>query len=819
METIQKGVSVLIVGKSPRPRIEEAQVTIVPGPDEAFAELDRQHYEVVIAPLEETGTDFFEQVLRSESPPDLLVVPSEGDQSVVVETRSVGGMSGGTGEMVRAAREAYERRRAGEALKERERQLTTLMANLPGMVYRCRNDLAYTMEFVSDGSKEVLGYAPEDLVMNRRVSYGDLIRDEDRDYVWEDIQSAVQRGTAFRVTYRVTTADGSERWVWEQGRGVLGPDGSLVALEGFITDITARVTAEEELRRRELVQKAILDNIPDYAWLKDQEGRYIMVNQAFAELVGKKREEIVGRTDTEVWPAHLAERYREEDQEVIASGIRRFLMEPLTRPDGLEVWVETVKTPITGPDGTIVGTTGIGRDVTKRMAMEDALRRSEEKYRVFLENFQGIAFRAKPDLSPAHIFGDVEGITGYTPEIFLSGEVDWREIVHPDDREMFNAFVADLIERQGAGALDFRIMKKDGSVGWIHEQIQTIQDPEGETKILQGSLYDITARKVAEEKAQNLAKFPEESPEPILRVRADGMVLYANPASRPLMDLWGIKEGSMVPEDLWAFVRDTFTAGEGRRKDFQVDGADYSITCVPVLEGGYVNLYGTEITERKAMETTVHEANRKLNLLNSVLRHDLLNQLTVLQGYLELARQSGEGGEYLEQIAGASERIRRQVDFTRDYQELGVKGPVWQGVREEIERAFASLSPSDLALKVEVPSDFEVLADPLLERVFYNLVDNSIRHGRGAKTAHVRVVPAGDEVVIVYEDDGVGIPERQKEQVFRYGAGHGTGLGLFLSREVLALTGLTITETGREGEGARFEIRVPVGRFWYREEA
>ncbi|QYZ79544.1 PAS domain S-box protein [Methanofollis formosanus] len=819
METIQKGASVLIVGKSPRPRTEEAPVTIVPGPDEALAELDRQRYEVVIAPLEETGPDFFEQVLRSETPPDLLVVPSEGDRSVVVETRPGGGMAGGTGEMVRAALQAYEGRRAGEALKERERQLTTLMANLPGMVYRCKNDLAYTMEFVSEGSGEVLGYTPEDLVMNRRVSYGDLIREEDRDYVWEEIQSAVQRGTAFRVTYRVTTADGSERWVWEQGRGVMGPDGSLVALEGFITDITARVTAEKELKRREVVQKAILDNIPDYAWLKDREGRYIAVNRAFEELAGRRREEIVGHTDREVWPAHLAERYREEDREVMASGIRRFLVEPLRRADGLETWVETVKTPITGPDGTIVGTTGIGRDVTKRMAMEDALRRSEEKYRVFLENFQGIAFRATPALSPAHIFGDVEGMTGYTAETFLSGEMDWREVVHPDDRKAFETFVTDLLAKHGAGALDFKIVRKDGTLRWVHEQIQTILDAQGEPAALQGSLYDITARKVAEEKARDLAKFPEESPEPILRVRGDGTVLYANPASRPLMDLWGIREGGMVPEELWTFVRESFGAGEGRQRDFQIDGSDYSVTCVPVPEGEYANLYATDITERKAMETAVHEANRKLNLLNSVLRHDLLNQLTVLQGYLELARQSGEAGEYLEKIAGASERIRRQVDFTRDYQELGVKGPIWQGVREEIENAFAALSPSDLALTIEVPPDLEVLADPLLERVFYNLLDNSIRHGRGASKARVHVVPAGDGVTIVYEDNGVGIPEGQKDQVFRYGAGHGTGLGLFLSREVLALTGLAIVENGREGEGARFEIRVPVGRFWYREEA
>ena len=139
-------------------------------------------------------------------------------------------------------------RRTAE-LEESRRSLFTLMSNLPGLAYRCRNDSRWTMEFVSDGIGPLTGYKPEDLVNNRNIAYEQIIHPEDRKEVRESIEFALREGRAFTVLYRIKTKDGLEKWVWEKGQGVFGPDGGPEALEGFITDITERKHAEEEKER------------------------------------------------------------------------------------------------------------------------------------------------------------------------------------------------------------------------------------------------------------------------------------------------------------------------------------------------------------------------------------------------------------------------------------------------------------------------------------------------------------------------------------------------------------------------------------------
>jgi len=147
--------------------------------------------------------------------------------------------------------EITRRKKAERALRESQRALVTLMRNLPGMAYRCRNDNKWTMEFVSEGCFDLTGRPPEDLINNRVISYAELIHVDDRASVWEGVQAALKKDKPFRLQYRIITERGEERWVWEQGRGVETPDGRILALEGFIFDITDRIRADEALRRSE----------------------------------------------------------------------------------------------------------------------------------------------------------------------------------------------------------------------------------------------------------------------------------------------------------------------------------------------------------------------------------------------------------------------------------------------------------------------------------------------------------------------------------------------------------------------------------------
>lgn len=149
---------------------------------------------------------------------------------------------------IECIRDITERKRVEGALEESRRELESLMSNLPGMAYRCRNDREWTMTFVSEGCHALTGYTPDDLMNNRRISYNEIIHPDDREAVWNQVREALERQLHFRFNYRIVTAKGDVRWVLEQGAGVHSSTGELVFLEGFITDITERKRAEEALK-------------------------------------------------------------------------------------------------------------------------------------------------------------------------------------------------------------------------------------------------------------------------------------------------------------------------------------------------------------------------------------------------------------------------------------------------------------------------------------------------------------------------------------------------------------------------------------------
>ncbi|MDQ7825135.1 MAG: PAS domain S-box protein [Candidatus Eremiobacteraeota bacterium] len=150
-----------------------------------------------------------------------------------------------------------------------------------------------------------------------------------------------------------------------------------------LIDITTRNKAEEVLEKARIQTRAIVDNIPDMVWLKDSESRYVEVNQAFGNACGRKPEDLVGKTDLDLWPGELAQRYRADDRDVMASGMRKKVEEPLTDHEGKLHWMETIKTPIMDRNGIVTGTTGIARDITER-------RKSKEELRILSSHLQNV---------------------------------------------------------------------------------------------------------------------------------------------------------------------------------------------------------------------------------------------------------------------------------------------------------------------------------------------------------------------------------------------------------------------------------------------
>jgi len=138
-----------------------------------------------------------------------------------------------------------EARRAEAVLRERERAAATLFANLPGMAYRCRNDENWSMEFLSEGCRELTGLPPAAFLENSQLAWADIIHPGDRRRVWDEIQAALGRDAPYELEYRILGQERGERWVWERGRAVRDAEGALVALEGFITDVTDRKHLEQ----------------------------------------------------------------------------------------------------------------------------------------------------------------------------------------------------------------------------------------------------------------------------------------------------------------------------------------------------------------------------------------------------------------------------------------------------------------------------------------------------------------------------------------------------------------------------------------------
>ena len=208
-------------------------------------------------------------------------------------------------------------------------------------------------------------------------------------------------------------------------------------------------------------------------------------------------------------------------------------------------------------------------------------------------------------------------------------------------------------------------------------------------------------------------------------------------------------------------------------------------------------------------------ANKKLNLLSSITRHDIVNELQIIYTSLDLTKDANLEPNvrgFIDNALGSALNIELQIAFTRDYQDIGVHSPIWQDIKAVILHIVRNLDIIPIQMQIEI-SGIEIYADPLLVKVFYNLIDNAKRYGEKITEIRFSGIEGSEEYTIICEDDGVGVPDEFKSKIFNREYYKHTGFGLNLSREILEITGITIKETGKSGKGARFEISVPEGKF------
>lgn len=392
---------------------------------------------------------------------------------------------------------------AREKLREQNRFLEYLIQNLPGMVYRCRNDRNWTMEYIAGRCREITGYEPDDLIGNKKLSYNDLIIPQHRDYLWNKWQKVLAAGEAFEDEYQIMTADGKIKWVWERGRGVYDEQGNLVCLEGFITDITDKKKAEEDLIKSEREKSAIFAAIDEHVVYQQPDHTIIWANRAAAESLGLKPEDLKGKKCYELW--HGRTRPCDVCPVAEARDTGRPSKKEIVSPDGR--WWHISGYPMEDERGNIIGMIEVTAEITARKKAELALKESEARFRRLAENARDLIYRYTflPRRGFEYVSPAATAITGYTPEEHYADPDLGFKMVVEEDRP--------LLEKVSLGKVSepvvLRWRRKDGRIIWTEQINVPIYDEAGNLMAIEGIARDITERKLAEEALKQSLKEKE----------------------------------------------------------------------------------------------------------------------------------------------------------------------------------------------------------------------------------------------------------------------------------------------------------------------
>ncbi|HOW05556.1 PAS domain S-box protein [Methanospirillum hungatei] len=606
--------------------------------------------------------------------------------------------------------------------------------------------------------------------------------------------------------------------------------------------------SREHLKESEERYRSVIENTQDVFYRSDAQGNLIMASPSALRLFGyDSLDEIIGKNIADTFYQNPDE--RQKLMEILQKKGSVYNYEtPLLKRDKTPIWVSTNTHVYYDKNGAFAGVEGNIRDITDIKKTSMALRENEELYRFLVEHIEDGVFIVQDDLI-VFCNATFANIIGYSRDEILGSPM--YEYISPEYRDELiwkchNSKEYDVIIESS----EIRFLHKDkktkvsviislriGEYKGRHACIGTIHHA--------ARLYEQVEHSLRESRAM-LNAILQESPIPQFVIDKNHKVVYWNqalsvysgipsnevigtdehwrafyPEPRPciadlILDgriddlvLWykGNAKQSTLVKDAWSSIGFFSHLGE--------HGIWLYFTGA-LLRDSNGDVWGAletleDVTEQKMNEEGLREANKKLNLLSETTRHDILNTLTVLTGAIDLIRDEisdQAASSYLQPVDTALDTIYRQILFTRDYQNLGITSPVWQSLPAIIEETIIQVLPKEIRFTQD-NINYDIYADAMLGRVFANLVDNTLRHGGTVSEVRVTAREEQDMLYISYADDGKGIEDSIKEQIFNRGFGSHTGYGLFLVREILSITHCIIQEVGTVGKGVVFEIHVP----------
>ncbi len=419
----------------------------------------------------------------------------------------------------------------------------------------------------------------------------------------------------------------------------------------------------------------------------------------------------------------------------------------------------------------------------------------------------------------------------------MSAEKFVKRFVYGDDAAQIDLQIkqaSQTKETQYSAVFEVRIVRDDGTIGWVTIRLHPEKDAQGRTIKIIGSSQDITERKLVEEairESETRYRHIFESFEDLyFQTDLNDLITVLSPSLHRLTgwmpeELIGKPATTLYinPEGETDLLNEIYKRGSVRDYELLLIKRDGSYAPVSLAatrifhsDGNPAGIAGSlrDITERKMAQDAIMLTRQKLNLMNDIARHVTRNMITGILGCVDMSNATSSPEEkmhLLKEIKDLTRAIQHQIEFTQDSQDDGINQPLWQNIKVVIDKVVKNFKNNTPVLLLFHAGNIEIYAAPLFENVFYILVDNAVRYGGKITTIRFSVKYSESEAVIICEDDGVGIPAGEKDRIFERGFEKNNGFNLFLTREIIRKTGISIRETGEPGKGARFEMTVPKG--------
>ncbi|AGB02000.1 PAS domain S-box protein [Methanoregula formicica] len=730
-----------------------------------------------------------------------------------------------------------EQKKAHEALLESEARFRDLTDRLPQMVFETDRELRIT--YANRHAASVTGFSVKELTEGKPVL--SLIKPAQHARFMESVKSILANIPYEPKEYTAIRKDGSTFPVVVYS-SLVYRNQEIIGFRGVAIDISGLRKMEEGIRESEEKFRSLVENASDIVFSLDPAGNFTYVSPQWSEILGHDTRGLIGSPSAAlIHPDDLPGNVR-AFHSVMEKGTRVHGIEyRVLHRDGTWRWHSQSAAPLRNASGEIISYMGICRDITDQRTAEEALHESEVRLRLLTDNVKDVIWTADMDMHLTYVTPSVHELRGMMPEEAIGEPVE--EALTPESlaiiREHYRHATSDLQEGKIMPAprpLELEFRRKDGSTVWTEVIITPMLGTGGIPTGVIGLTRDISQRRASETALRESEKMfstifrTSLVALTLLSVKDntfyavnDAFIKNSGYSREEVLGKTPWEIGLLVDREIGERIatvlkKERHIEAEEvpfRAKDGTVRVCLYSATLITMQEELYLLSSVIDISGRKNMEEALRQANHKLNILSGITRHDINNQLQALGGYVELLRRKVPETAHADDFSRISrtiEQISNLIQFTKEYEMIGVHEPAWQNLHGLVAAAEKAALPKAIRCENLLPGDLDIFADPLISKVFFNLLDNAKRHGGSIQQVRFTLEENDGARIVVCSDDGVGVPPADKERIFAPGVGKNTGFGLAISREILDITGITIRETGTNGNGARFEITVPAGK-------